>query len=234
MANELPRVNGLAAKLRGRHYTAPRLAAQTEAQKGPVMRKRARYYRGRKLAAQSESQKGPVMRKRARYYRGRKLAAQSEAQKGPALKKRARRYQTTGQKESRERPFFVTNCEFQLMIGNCTINCARISNLVMEQEIETVPEGGSLLLNLFPADKKRADVLTVEKALISDEIMENLEAGVQIREGVIAVYRGKALFQTFSFEEGMITKCEYTNLDAMGHEILLKKLEITHSGLEAW
>lgn len=210
MANELPRVNGLAAKLRGRHYTAPRLAAQTE------------------------SQKGPAMRKRARYYRGRKLAAQSEAQKGPALKKRARRYQATGQKESGERPFFVTNCEFQLMIGNCTINCARISNLVMEQEIETVPEGGSLLLNLFPADKKRADVLTVEKALILDEIMENLEAGVQIREGVIAVYRGKALFQTFSFEEGMITKCEYTNLDAMGHEILLKKLEITHSGLEAW
>ena len=210
MANELPRVNGLAAKLRGRHYTAPRLAAQTE------------------------SQKGPVMRKRARYYRGRKLAAQSEAQKGPALKKRARRYQATGQKESRERPFFVTNCEFQLMIGNCTINCARISNLVMEQEIETVPEGGSLLLNLFPADKKKADVLTVEKALISDEIMENLETGVQIREGVIAVYRGRALFQTFSFEEGMITKCEYTNLDAMGHEILLKKLEITHSGLEAW
>ena len=48
---------------------------------------------------------------------------------------------------------------------------------------------------------------------------------------VIILGRNETNFKGFTFDEGIITKIDYGDLNALSNEILIKRLEIAHSGL---
>lgn len=172
------------------------------------------------------------MTKRAAKYTGKKLAEQEESQKGPTMHKRDNKYTVTPKEES---VTYAVNTQFVLLLDEYIMSCARISNLTMSQDVEEVREGGNNDAPLiFFAAAKKSDVLSVERAIVDDDLAKKLKMGVRIKKGQITIAYGtygKEQYRNLFFTNGIVTKCEYTNLDALGHEIILEKLEITHSGL---
>lgn len=225
MVDKTPILNGLSIKQRAKQYENKNSTNRVL----DSMTKRAAKYTGKKLAEQKESEKGPTMKKRETKYTGKKLAEQAESQKGPTMNKRANKY-TAQPKE--EAITYAVNTQFVLRLDNYIMSCARISNLVMSQDVEEVKEGGNNNAPLvFFAAAKKSDVLSVERAMVDDELAKKLKIGVRIKEGEIAIVYGNEQYRNLFFTDGIVTKCEYSNLDALGHEIILEKLEITHTGL---
>ena len=46
--------------------------------------------------------------------------------------------------------------------------------------------------------------------------------------------RNGEVYKELGFDEGMVTKCEFSDLDAMGNEVMIQKIEIAHTGLYTW
>lgn len=221
-------VNGViepGARHRARHYVAKRPAPKVEPE--PGVRPRARRYAGSTLA-QQQAELEPGVKPRAKRFVGKKLAQQSEQQKGPVITRRSPGYK--GQ-PSALHPY-ATNADFMLNIGNYYIKCSKISNLSVAKELEEVPEGGNNLYpNVFVSAKKKADTLIFEQAMLADEPLPEFTVGVHVGKGTITVRRDGKKFRSLGFDDGIITKVELTNLDALGRELLTRKVEIAHSGL---
>lgn len=225
MVDKTPILNGLSIKQRAKKLES----------KSPTnlvldsMSKRGASYTGKKLAEQQENQKGPTMNKRGASYTGKKLAEQQDSQKGAALTKRAAKYTATPKEEDF---VYVPNTQFVLRLDQYVISCVRVSNLTMAQDIEEIREGGNNdAPMIFSAPAKKSDVLSVERAMVNDEIAKKLKVGVRVKEGEVVIAYGNKEYRNLFFTDGVVTKCEYSNLDALGHEIILEKLEISHSGL---
>lgn len=192
----------------------------------PGARHRARSYVAKRPAQHSDPE--PGVKPRARRYAGRTLAQQSEQQNGPVITRRSPGYK--GQ-PSALHPY-ATNADFMLNIGNYYIKCSKISNLSVAEELEEVPEGGNNLYpNVFVSAKKKADTLIFEQAMLADEPLPEFTVGVHVGKGTIMVRRDGKKFRSLGFDDGIITKVELTNLDALGRELLTRKVEIAHSGL---
>lgn len=190
---------------------------------GLSIKQRAKQYDAKKSTDKTVS----GITKRAANYTGKKIAEQEESQKGPTMTKRG---QYTFTKKQDDHPY-ISNVQFFLRLGQYIISCARISNLSMVQEVEEVQEGGNNDAPLlFFAPSKKTEVLTVERAMIQDEMTKQLKVGVGIKQGEVVIVHGDYEFRNLFFSNAIITKCEYGNLDAMGREVLLEKLEIKHGG----
>ncbi len=165
---------------------------------------------------------------RGKSYVGLPIAAQKSEHQGPQLKARDKSYTGT---PSTLHPY-ATNSEFRLQIGKYAIKCAKISNLSVAGDMEEVPEGGNNQYpNVFEGPKKKADTLILERALVDDEIMSAFTVGVHVGACTISILRNGQVYKEMSFDDGIVTKFELSNLDAMGREIMVHKVEIAHSGL---
>lgn len=130
---------------------------------------------------------------------------------------------------------WLTNHQFSVCIQGGTYGFARVSNIAQEQEYDSVQEGGrNWCPLLFPKPKSKHDVLTLEKGIQAakpNSKARRLQVGDVLKEIVITVGTGKDAYLHYTFDEGIVTKIELGELDAMGHEILIRKVEIAHTGL---
>lgn len=128
---------------------------------------------------------------------------------------------------------YIYDYNFIVNIGMHMFGFSKISNLTINSESHSVKEGGwepKVLKN-----SNKTEVLKLEKGM-SKNIL-NFEHwyknGQLIRELTIYVMGAKKIpVMAFFFEEGMITKRSFSNLDAEGGKILIVEMEITHTGLE--
>ena len=58
-----------------------------------------------------------------------------------------------------------------------------------------------------------------------------LKVGMHVYVAIIIVMNEGKVAKTYSFEEGIVTKWEVGGLEAVGKQLLIKKLEISHTGL---
>lgn len=216
---------------RGAGYTGVKQNAQSPSASGEHMTKRDAGYTSLKLAKQAALAIGAHMTNRSAGYTGLKLAQQAASAKGPQMQPRGQKYSGT---PSALHPY-ATNSEFRLKIGKYSLKCAKISNLTIAAETEEVPEGGNNLFpNVFLGPRKKADTLVVERALVDDDILLVFKVGVHVGECTLTILRNGEVYKELGFDDGIVTKFELTNLDAMGREIMIHKLEIAHSGLYTW
>lgn len=205
--------NSLSIKMRAKHYddlakgAAPKLPAEAAAS----IKKRDGHYTGLKVSQQKEEARGN-------------------------MKKRDKRFKPVV--ASRIKYPYATNYKFILEIGlkkTVQIKCSKISNLELSQEIEEYVEGGGPYPHILPAGKKRSEILRIERAVVNDELLNKLKPGIRILHGSILIYSEDSGFEenfgSLVFYEGMITKCQFSDLDAMGSSIFIQTLEIAHSGL---
>lgn len=130
---------------------------------------------------------------------------------------------------------FLTNYQFTVHIGNSAYGFAKVSNLVQEQEYDSIQEGGrSWSPVFFRKPKSKFDTLVLEKGIKSATPNPNakrIEAGMKLT-GIIISIGGADAYLRYTFDEGIVTKVELDNLDAMGNSILIRKVEIAHTGLK--
>lgn len=211
MTEKKPAVDGLSMRMRGKSY----IRSETVNKAAPTsMKVRGKSYVGLPLSDQSDAHKGGHLPRRGAGYTGVK---QNDSGTPSALHP------------------YATNSEFRLKIGKYSLKCAKISNLTIAAETEEVPEGGNNLFpNVFLGARKKADTLVVERALVDDDILSVFKVGVHVGECTLTILRNGEVYKELGFDDGIVTKFELTNLDAMGREIMIHKLEIAHSGLYTW
>lgn len=128
----------------------------------------------------------------------------------------------------------LTNQDFRVHVGRSTYGFARISNISAELEYDSVSEGGrNSHPLLFRKSRTKQEVMTLEKGvrLTPAGAAMSLEAGIRITGLIVGIMKGQRECLDYTFDEGIVTKVELGNLDAMGHDILIKKMEIAHTGL---
>lgn len=128
----------------------------------------------------------------------------------------------------------LTNEHFTVHVGNAAYGFARISNINAQLEYESVNEGGrNNAPLLFRKAKSRHDVLTLEKGvrLTLRGAAMAMDVGTRVTGVIIGIKKNHKECLNYTFDQGIVTKMELGNLDAMGHEILIKKMEIAHTGL---
>ena len=153
--------------------------------------------------------------------------------------------QTREKRESKMRPSsappLVGNQQFKVFFGSTQINFARVSNVQRSVEHEDLMEGGlNDYVHVLTKPGGQSGTLTLEKGVAADssltKLMRALEPGTRITTPVtiLLYYRdasGWKPARAWGFEEGMVTRWELGNLDGLGSEVIIEKLEISHAGL---
>lgn len=153
--------------------------------------------------------------------------------------------QTREKRESKMRPSaappLVGNQQFKVFFGSTQINFARVSNVQRSVEHEDLMEGGlNDYVHVLTKPGGQSGTLTLEKGVAADssltKLMRALEPGTRITTPVtiLLYYRdasGWKPARAWGFEDGMVTRWELGNLDGLGSEVIIEKLEISHAGL---
>lgn len=113
---------------------------------------------------------------------------------------------------------------------------ANISNLAQNIEYDSITVGGyNQGPVLLPKNKTKADTITLERGVRRNLLTANLDMlhiGDVVEEGLIIVLNGFIPVKAYAFDEGIITRASISPLQAKSAEILIKTLEIAHSGLQ--
>lgn len=130
---------------------------------------------------------------------------------------------------------FLRNNQFTVHIGNTAYGFAKLSNLVQEQEYDSIQEGGRNWSPVFfRKAKSKMDTMVLEKGVRGTAPAAGarlIEVGMKLTGVVITIGAGTDAYLKYTFDEGVVTKVELDPLDAMGNSVLLRRVEIAHSGL---
>lgn len=132
----------------------------------------------------------------------------------------------------------LLNNRFLLAIGRDLYSFARVSNLTDSYELETIQQGGSnQSAEFLPGLKSRTETLVLEQGVASKAYNwsgKSLKPGARLfAVSIMILGRGSAkkVEKEYCFDYGIVTKWEVSPLNALGNEVLIHKIEITHSGL---
>ena len=125
---------------------------------------------------------------------------------------------------------------FRVILNGITLGFARVSNISATMEFEAVPEGGlNDRVHYLPKPRKSMDKLILEYGIASGELTRTtLTAGSELKAGiVIMVMPDKGMVPTATYQAswGIVTRWEIDTLDALSSGLLIKKIEIAHTGL---
>ncbi len=131
------------------------------------------------------------------------------------------------------RESLLANNRFLVSIGPLLMSFAKITNISDSLETEAIQEGGNNWSpQLLIKPKTAAQTLVLERGVQTGSPSILLSIGSQVEVGTIMIMGQNRLpSKAYAFDSGLVTKWEIGELDAMGKDILIKKLEISHSGL---
>lgn len=131
---------------------------------------------------------------------------------------------------------YVPNYEFEVEFGLVfKVSFSSISNLSSECEYEMIADGGNSDRMFFYQKPNRKMQTTVfRKGVTSDRrdtILTWLTQGLMIDDILIFAKKDGVIKKIFYIEQGILKKISYSDLDAMGQDILIKSMEIEHTGV---
>ena len=131
---------------------------------------------------------------------------------------------------------YMGNYIFEVKLGIfLNLSFSRISNLSGELEYETVGEGGNNDKMVFlNKPHRRPDRIVFEKGLQTgamDAVYAFIAEGVKINNIMIFVKKDSKTEKIFWIDQGIVTKRSFSDLDAMKGTILIKSMELAHTGL---
>lgn len=126
--------------------------------------------------------------------------------------------------------------QFKVILNGIPLGFSKVSNISATMEFETVTEGGlNDRVHYLPKPRQTMDKLVLEYGIASGELLRTtLAAGSELSMGiVIMVMPEDGLVPTATYEAdwGIVTKWEIDTLDALDSGLLIKKVEISHTGL---
>ena len=127
--------------------------------------------------------------------------------------------------------------KFNVILDGMPLGFSKISNISATMEFETVVEGGvNDRVHYLPKPRQSLDKLILEYGIASGELLRTtLTAGYELTKGIIIMVmpeKGMVPTATYQANWGIVTKWEIDTLDATSSGLLIKKVEISHSGLD--
>lgn len=137
---------------------------------------------------------------------------------------------------SRSGDDYVSNYSFEVQLGLVIkISFSKISNIVSEGEIEVIADGGNTdRMFFFEKPKRKPDTITFSKGLavgLGAAVMSWLVEGLKVNDIMILVKKEGRTKKIFYIEQGILTKIAYSDLDAINDEIMIKTMEMQHTGI---
>lgn len=136
---------------------------------------------------------------------------------------------------------YVPEYRFAVNLGNydnfSKVCFSKISGLVSTLDYEEIQEGGyNASPHLLPVPHKKHGALVFEKgAAPAESWISKLKPGMRLGtwlEIVLLDGAGKETSRRFMVEDGIVTKWEVSELNALGNNLLVEKLEIMHEGIK--
>ena len=126
--------------------------------------------------------------------------------------------------------------KFKVILNGMPLGFSKVSNISATMEFETVAEGGlNDRVHYLPKPRQSLDKLVLEYGIASGELLRTtLTAGSELSMGiVIMVMPESGMIPTATYEAdwGIVTKWEIDTLDALESGVLIKRVEISHKGL---
>lgn len=129
----------------------------------------------------------------------------------------------------------VANNRFIVTLGSLMYSFSKVTNISDSIELETITEGGyNDSPRFFEKPKAKVETLVLERGVQAGDSLGldlMLKVGMHVYVAIIIVMNEGKVAKTYSFEEGIVTKWEVGGLEAVGKQLLIKKLEISHTGL---
>lgn len=137
---------------------------------------------------------------------------------------------------SRSQDNYVSNYSFEVQLGLVIkISFSKISNIVSEGEFEVIADGGNIdRMFFFEKPKRKPDTITFSKGLctgLTATVMSWLVEGLKVNDIMILVKKDGSTKKIFYIEQGVLTKIAFSDLDAMNGEIIIKTMEMQHTGI---
>ena len=170
------------------------------------------------------------------------MAGQTGSTKGVPLTLQQTREKRESRRKTSSVPPLVGNQHFRVFFGSTQVNFARVSSVQRAVEHESLTEGGlNDYVHVLTKPGGQSGTLILERGVAADssltKLMRALEPGTRISVPVtILLYHrdgsGWKPVRSWGFEDGMVTRWELGNLDGLGSEVVIERLEITHAGLK--
>ena len=127
----------------------------------------------------------------------------------------------------------LLNASFQVNIGSSTYSFARIRNISEVLEVESIQEGGSnWRVHNLAKPLSSSQKLVLERGFLADGgTGPALRPGARVFDVTIMVMQHGNIKKSYSFEEGIVTRWDISDFDALQGQAIYKTIEITHSGL---
>ena len=133
----------------------------------------------------------------------------------------------------------ITGYEFEVQLGMLiTVNFTKISDMSSMGEFDVRADGGINDRMFFsPKPHRTPDTLVFHKGWASglaSTVMSFLEPGLRIEGILILIKKNGKLKKSFYIEQGILTRITYSDLDAMSSSIIIKSMELAHTGLKEY
>lgn len=130
----------------------------------------------------------------------------------------------------------ATHMKFKVILNGMPLGFSKVSNISATMEFETVAEGGlNDRVHYLQKPRQTLDKLVLEYGIASGELTRTtLAAGSELSMGIVIMVlpeSGLVPTATYEAEWGIVTKWEIDTLDALSSGLLIKKVEISHTGL---
>ena len=138
---------------------------------------------------------------------------------------------------------YMSNYRFRVVLGTVpgynpeVISFARASGLQLSLDFEELQEGGlNESAHVLNNPAKKNGTLVLERGVADKKgwmarMKPGLHLGTWLRIALMDV-QCKKILRSYEIEDGVVTKWELSPLDAMGHEVLIEKLEIQYTGFK--
>ncbi|MCC8029305.1 MAG: phage tail protein [Lachnospiraceae bacterium] len=125
---------------------------------------------------------------------------------------------------------------FKVILDGVPLGFSKVSNLSATMEFETVAEGGlNDRVHYLVKPRQSLDKLILEYGIASGELLRTtLGAGSELSLGIVIMVMpvsGSIPTATYQADWGIVTKWDIETLDAGKSGLLIKRVEISHSGL---
>ena len=129
----------------------------------------------------------------------------------------------------------LLNSNFLVNIGQHTFSFARIRNVSEVLETEAVREGGdNWHVHTLAKQLSSPQKLTMERGLLADpdgKAPVDLKPGTMVTSVTIVVMQRGSKNKSYYFDQGIVTKWDISDFDALQGNVMFQTVEITHSGL---
>lgn len=131
---------------------------------------------------------------------------------------------------------YVPNYVFEVWFGKSVkVSFSKVSNLSNSIETRIMIDGANNSRPYFSAKPNhKPETITFEKGtevVPQHTALYDLTPGVHVYNIMILVRKGEKVEKVFGIDEGIVTSVKYSDLDGMSGQILVRTIEIQHTGL---